>query len=93
MQAKRQVAMRPAGAALSALAQAAMAQSVTTQPATIVSGRDADHDVPISVIAKDPGVLRRIDGWHWETGLHPSPTAPVLRMDRFRDRFLAAYAR
>ena len=30
------------------------------QPATIVSGRDADHDVPISVIAKDPRVLGRI---------------------------------
>ena len=63
------------------------------QPATIVSGRDADHDVPISIIAKDPAVLSRIDSWHWQDGLHPSPDAPVLRMDRFRDRFLAAYAK
>jgi hypothetical protein len=62
------------------------------QPATIVSGRKADHDVPISVIAKDPHVLSRIDSWHWQVGLRPSPDAPVLRMDRFRDRFLAAYA-
>ena len=63
------------------------------QPATIVSGQGADHDVPISIIAKDPGVLERISSWHWQDGLHPSPTAPVMRMDRFRDRFLAAYAR
>jgi hypothetical protein len=63
------------------------------QPATIVSGRDADHDVPVSVIAKDPRVLSRIGSWHWQDGLHPSPTAPVWRMDGFRDRFLQAYAR
>jgi hypothetical protein len=62
------------------------------QPATIVSGRDADHDVPISVIAKDPAVLGQISSWHWQDGLHPSPEAPVWRMDRFRDRFLSAYA-
>jgi hypothetical protein len=61
------------------------------QPASIVSGRGAGHDVPISVIARDQAVLRRIDGWGWEPGLRPSPDAPVWRMDRFRDRFLAAY--
>jgi hypothetical protein len=63
------------------------------QPATIVSGQDADHDVPVSVIARDPAVLRRVHGWRWEAGLLPSPHAPVWRMDSFRDRFLTAYAR
>jgi hypothetical protein len=63
------------------------------QPATIVSGENADHDVPISIVAKDPAVLDRIAGWHWQDGLHPSPDAPVWRMDSFRDRFLAAFAR
>ena len=63
------------------------------QPATIVSGRDADHDVPVSVVAHDPAVLRRIDGWGWQAGLLPGPAAPVWRMDSFRDRFLRAYAR
>ncbi len=62
------------------------------QPATIVSGRDADHDVPVSIIARDPAVLQRISSWGWQDGLHPSPSAPVMRMDRFRDRFIAAYA-
>ena len=62
------------------------------QPATIVSGDDAGHDVPVSVIARDPAVLARIDGWGWDHGLHPSPEAPVWRMDLFRDRFLTAYS-
>ena len=61
------------------------------QPATIVSGDDAGHDVPVSVIARDPAVLARIDGWGWDHGLHPSPEAQVWRMDLFRDRFLTAY--
>jgi hypothetical protein len=63
------------------------------QPATIVSGPDPGHDVPISVIARDPAVLERIDGWGWQPGLRPGRDAPVWRMDAFRDRFLAAYAR
>ena len=62
------------------------------QPATIVSGSDAGHDVPVAVIAHDPAVLDRIAGWGWEPGLRPSTGAPVWRMDAFRDRFVAAYA-
>jgi len=61
------------------------------QPAAIVSGEDAGHDVPISVIARDPAVLDRITDWGWQAGLLPRPDAPVWRMDSFRDRFLAAY--
>jgi hypothetical protein len=37
-------------------------------------------------------VLDAAAGWGWGSGLLPSPTAPVLRMDRFRDRFLTAYS-
>jgi len=61
------------------------------QPSTIVSGQDAGHDVPISVIARDPAVLRRISDWGWGAGLRPEQDAPVWRMDAFRDRFLAAF--
>jgi len=61
------------------------------QPATIVSGDDADHDVPISIVARDPAVLRRIGDWGWRPGLQPPSDSPVWRMDTFRDRFLAAY--
>ena len=61
------------------------------QPLPIVSGQATSHDVPISIIAHDPAVLKRIAGWGWEDGLRPSPQAPVWRMDAFRDRFLTAY--
>jgi phosphatidylglycerophosphate synthase len=61
------------------------------QPSTIVSGLGASHDVPISVIAHDPAVLRRIAGWGWNDGLEPSPRAPVWPMSAFRDRFLGAF--
>jgi hypothetical protein len=58
---------------------------------TTVSGTTAGHDVPISVIAHDPAVLRRIQDWRWSPGLRPLPEAPVWPMDHFRDRFLDAY--
>jgi hypothetical protein len=61
------------------------------QPATIVSGDDAGHDVPIALIAQDPVVVARISGWGWDPGLRPSPEAPVWRMDAVRDELLAAF--
>ena len=61
------------------------------QPATVVSGAGANHEVPISIISQDPAVIDRISSWQWQPGMLPSPTAPVWRMDAFRDRFLAAY--
>ena len=61
------------------------------QPLAIVSGQNASHDVPISIIAHDPSVLKRIGGWDWQSGLLPSPHAPVWRMSALRDRFLTAY--
>jgi len=61
------------------------------QPATIVSGDDAGHDVPIAIVSSDPAVFDPISGWAWHKGLRPDPDAPVWRMDSFRDRFLAAY--
>jgi hypothetical protein len=61
------------------------------QPATIVSGQGAGHEVPVSVIARDHAVLDRIAGWGWQDGLRPGASAPVWRMDAFRDRFLTAF--
>ena len=62
------------------------------QPAPIVSGPDADHDVPITIVARDPAVLDRISRWGWQDGLRPDSRAPVWRMDAFRDRFLRAFS-
>ena len=63
------------------------------QPHTYVSGPHPGHDVPVSLIARDPEVMRSIAGWGWEPGLHPTPDAPVWRMDAVRDRLLAAFSR
>jgi phosphatidylglycerophosphate synthase len=61
------------------------------QPLPIVSGQGASHEVPISIIAHDPAVLKRVGGWDWEAGLRPSPQATVWPMSAFRDRFLTAF--
>jgi hypothetical protein len=62
------------------------------QPAPVVTGADAGHDVPITIVAKDPKVLDQVSGWGWQDGLNPSPAAPVWPMESFRDRFLAAFS-
>jgi phosphatidylglycerophosphate synthase len=61
------------------------------QPATVITGQGASHDVPISVIAHDPKVMDQIAGWEWQDGMRPSPQAPVWGMNGFRDRFLTAF--
>ena len=63
------------------------------QPATIVSGQDADHDVPISVIAHDPRGARA--GSTAGAGNPACTRRPRPRCGgwtRFRDRFLDAFA-
>jgi hypothetical protein len=62
------------------------------QAAPTVSGKDAGHDVPITIAAKDPAVLARVAAWGWQEGLQPDEDAPVWRMNEFRDRFLTAFA-
>jgi hypothetical protein len=61
------------------------------QPAAVVSGKGASHDVPITIIAHDPHVTSRIASWGWQPGMLPNSDAPVWPMDAFRDRFLTAY--
>jgi hypothetical protein len=61
------------------------------QPAHVITGFGADHDVPVSIIAHDPALLRRISGWGWGSGMRPRPSAPVWRMSAFRNRFLNAF--
>jgi hypothetical protein len=61
------------------------------QPATVVTGSGASHDVPITIVAHDPAVMNQISAWGWQDGMRPGPQAPVWPMDAFRDRFLTAY--
>jgi phosphatidylglycerophosphate synthase len=62
------------------------------QPHTAVSGAGANHDVPISIVARDPSVFRQIASWHWQDGLLPGPGAPLKPMDAFRNQFLGAFS-
>ncbi len=61
------------------------------QPLPVVSGQHPNHDVPISIIAHDPKVLKRIGSWGWGPGLQPKHNAPVWPMSAFRNRFLTAF--
>jgi phosphatidylglycerophosphate synthase len=61
------------------------------QPNAAVSGNGATHDVPVSLVAHDPAVLRHVDGWGWTPGLQPDSSTPTLPMNLFRDRFLRAF--
>ncbi|WP_220794561.1 hypothetical protein [Nocardioides pelophilus] len=64
------------------------------EPWSWVSG-DPDYaggrDVPITVIAQDPAVVRRVADWDWSPGLLPPADAPVWPMSDLRDRVLTAF--
>ena len=62
------------------------------QPHSAVSGPNPDNYVPISIITRDPSVLRQISSWHWQGGLLPSPSAPFEEMNAFRDQFLNTFS-
>ncbi|HEY7605067.1 MAG TPA: hypothetical protein VH760_12460, partial [Gaiellaceae bacterium] len=61
------------------------------QPSRVASGYRPGHDVPISVIAHDPAVLRQIAAWSWVDGMRPTPAAPTWPMSAFRNRFLTSF--
>ena len=61
------------------------------QPLPIVSGQNSNHDVPISIIAHDPNVLKQIGSWGWNPGLKPNSNAPTWPMNAFRNKFLTAF--
>jgi phosphatidylglycerophosphate synthase len=61
------------------------------QPRNPVTGEQAGHQVPISIIAHDPKVLKQIEGWGWNPGLRPRKDAPVWPMSGFRNRFFRAF--
>ncbi|MEV6382344.1 sulfatase [Streptomyces sp. NPDC051773] len=61
------------------------------QPNKTVTGDNPSHDVPVSIVAKDPEVLEKIADWGWSDGLKPADSTPTWRMDKFRDRFMTAF--
>lgn len=59
------------------------------QPSRVIA--QANHEVPITIIAHDPRVIRRLSGWGWTNGMLPDSTAPVWLMSAFRNHFLDAF--
>ena len=58
----------------------------------ITSPGRASHEVPISIIARDPSVFRQSASWHWQNGLLPAPSAPLEPMDAFRNQLLNTFS-
>jgi hypothetical protein len=59
------------------------------QPSRLI--QQASHDVPTTIIAHDPKVIRRLSSWGWTNGMLPGSTAPVWLMSRFRNQFFNAF--
>ena len=62
------------------------------QPGSPISGPGTNHVVPISIVARDPSVFRQIASWRWQDGLLPGRSAPLERMDAFRNQFLNTFS-
>jgi hypothetical protein len=62
------------------------------QPGSPITSPGASHEVPISIVARDPSVFRQIASWHWQDGLLPGRSAPLESMGAFRNRFLDAFS-
>lgn len=62
------------------------------QPIPWVAGEGVGHSVPVHVIAGNPSVLARIDGWRWTNGMRPSLNVEAWPMEEFRKRFVAAFS-
>ncbi|WP_242653132.1 CDP-alcohol phosphatidyltransferase [Intrasporangium flavum] len=61
------------------------------QPASVVSGDNASHDVPVALLTRDATVGSRVDAWGWHDGLRPDAAAPVWPMSAVRDRILGSF--
>jgi Sulfatase len=62
------------------------------QPAPVITGDGAGRDVPIHVISGDPDLLAPFLARGFTSGMRPPADAPAMRMDAFRDFFLAAFS-
>ena len=63
------------------------------QPVPTVTGGSANHDVPVTIVARDPKVLDRVSDWGWTEGIKPADNAPEWAMDQFRNRFMQAFGK
>jgi phosphatidylglycerophosphate synthase len=61
------------------------------QPGSPISPPGASHKVVASIIARDPSI-RQIASWGWQPGLLPGPSAPLEKMNVFRNQFLDTFS-
>lgn len=61
------------------------------QPAAQVSGEGASHDVPVTLLTRDPSVTARIADWGWQDALAPGAEASVWPMSAVRNRILTSF--
>ncbi len=61
------------------------------QPAPFVGGDATGPDVPVHIVARDPGLLAALDGWGWSSGMVPGAGVPAWPMESFRSRFVEAF--
>lgn len=61
------------------------------QPMPVVSDNAPAPDVPIHIMARNPQLLRALDGWQWTKGMIPGSNAPVWPMEEMRGRFVATF--
>jgi hypothetical protein len=62
------------------------------QPAPMITGEQAQRDVPVHVFARDPELLEPFVAWGFRPGGFPPQGAKAPRMDAFRDWFVAAFS-
>ncbi|MDT4292023.1 sulfatase-like hydrolase/transferase [Methylomonas sp. MO1] len=62
------------------------------QPAPFVTGESDSHDVLVHLISRDSKLMAAVDAWHWTDGMLPADNAPVLGMDKLRERFIRAFS-
>lgn len=61
------------------------------QPAAIITGEEASRDVPMHIVAGNPELLDRLDGWNLQRGMIPTKETPVYRMDQFRRKLVESF--
>jgi hypothetical protein len=62
------------------------------QPAPVITGESASRSVPVHIISRDPELLAPFEEWGFIPGMVPKTGPATLRMEQFRDRFLAAFS-
>ena len=63
------------------------------QPAPFVTDESNSHEVLVHLISRDTKVITAVNEWQWSEGMLPAADAPALTMDKFRDRFIAAFSK